>query len=234
MAEFGQITHENLSSRVYREIREAMINGQYEPGERIVIAALATKLGTSITPVREAIFRLVSEQALELKAATSVHVRMPSVRQLEEIQLIRILLEGAATERAAERITDRQLADLDAIQAEFIEAAGHDPKRASIHNRRFHFALMEFSELETVASIVENLWVIMGPLLKVFHQTVPGRQLGPDSHRHFDVLAALRARDPARARAAMVDDIRWGKVLIDWLDSQSGGTRLSRRELVVS
>jgi DNA-binding GntR family transcriptional regulator len=60
------IEKENLSSRVYSEIRNALMNGQYEPGERLRISALAEQLGVSITPVREAIFRLVSEQGLEM------------------------------------------------------------------------------------------------------------------------------------------------------------------------
>ena len=53
------------------------------------------------SPVREAIFRLVSEQALEMKAATAIHVPLLDSERLQEIQLIRVQLEGVAAERAA-------------------------------------------------------------------------------------------------------------------------------------
>lgn len=221
MAELRQVEKENLSARVYGRIRRALIDGQFEPGERLRISALAADLGTSITPVREAIFRLVSEQALEMKAATAIHVPMLDSARLREIQLVRIQLEGAATERAAERITDKQLRRLEAIQAEFIEAAASNPKKASLKNRDFHFALLEIAELPLVESIVENMWTLMGPLLSVFHTTMPPRQIAGKDHRHYDVLAALKAKDPAGAKRAIQQDIEWGLVMADWLDRQA-------------
>lgn len=221
MAELRQIETENLSARVYGRIRRALIDGQFEPGERLRISALAADLGTSITPVREAIFRLVSEQALEMKAATAIHVPLLDSARLKEIQLIRMELEGAAAARAAQRITDKQIRRLELIQEEFIEAAASNPKKASLKNRDFHFALIEIAELPLLESIVENMWTLMGPLLSVFHSTLPPRQIAGEDHRHYDVLAALRARDPERAQHAIQQDIAWGLVMADWLDEQA-------------
>lgn len=216
-----QVEKENLSARVYGRLRRALIDGQFAPGERLRISALAEELGTSITPVREAIFRLVSEQALEMKAATAIHVPMLDSARLREIQLVRVLLEGEAAERAARRITDRQLRRLEAIQEEFKDAAATNPKKASLKNRDFHFALLEIAELPLVESIVENMWTLMGPLLGVFHATLPPRQIAGEDHWHYRVLAALKARDPAGARAAIAKDIEWGLVMADWLDQQA-------------
>ncbi|WP_376100969.1 GntR family transcriptional regulator (plasmid) [Roseomonas sp. CCTCC AB2023176] len=206
---------------MHRLIRNALMDGQYEPGERIRISTVASELGTSITPVREAIFRLVSEGALELKAATSVQVPILSVSQLREIQTVRILLEGVLTERAGEVITERQLSDLERIQEDFIAAAERDAKLASLHNRRFHFALMTIAAQPTIAGVVENMWVMMGSLLKVFHDTVPQRELSKDRHRHYDVLSALREGRPVAAREAMEADIRWGMLLVEWLEEET-------------
>src|SRR6218665_3771169 len=96
MAELGRVEKQNLPERVYVEIRNALMNGQYPPGERLRIAVLAEVLGTSITPVREAIFRLASEKALEITAATSIIVPQIELDTVREIQLMRRLLEGAA------------------------------------------------------------------------------------------------------------------------------------------
>ncbi|MFG1413869.1 GntR family transcriptional regulator [Xanthobacter sp. VTT E-85241] len=221
MAELQQVEKENLSARVYGRIRRALIDGQFEPGERLRISTLAAELGTSITPVREAIFRLVSEQALEMKAATAIHVPLLDSERLQEIQLIRVQLEGVAAERAAGLITDKQLRKLEAIQAEFIEAAATNPKKASIKNRDFHFALLDIAQLPRVESIVENMWTLMGPLLSVFHSTMPPRQIAGKDHKHYDVLTALRARDPVAAREAIQADIEWGRVLVAWVEAQS-------------
>lgn len=79
------IAKHNLSSRVYLRIRDGLVNGQFEPGERLTIGILAKEMGVSSTPVREAIFRLVSEQALEMKAATAVNVPVITSGNLREI-----------------------------------------------------------------------------------------------------------------------------------------------------
>lgn len=220
MAALQQVEKENLSMQIYRQIRRALMDGQFEPGQRLRIAALADALGTSITPVRESIFRLVSEQALEIKAATAVHVPLLDPDKVREIQLVRIQLEGAAAARAASVITDAQLRQLDTLQAAFIKAAKTDAKRASEHNRDFHFAILQIAGLPMVEAIVENMWVLMGPLLHVFHTTMPKRQISGKQHRHYEVLSALRARDPAAARAALQQDIEWGSMLVDWLEAR--------------
>jgi DNA-binding GntR family transcriptional regulator len=214
------IGKENLSSRAYSEIRNALIDGQYEPGERLTISRLAEEMGVSITPVREAIFRLVSEGALEMKAATAVHVPIITAEHLREIQLIRHHLEGAAAERAAERITPERLKALEEVQDRFVEAAALDPKLASLHNRAFHFGLMAAGNLPTAYGMVEALWVIMGPLFQIFHLRAAPRDLKKDRHRHEDILNALRRRDPASAREALQADIAWGQIMIDWLEER--------------
>lgn len=223
------IKKENLSSRVYSEIRNALMDGQFEPGERLTISHIAEHMGVSITPVREAIFRLVSEGALDMKAATAVHVPIVTSRQLREIQLIRQFLEGTAAERAAERITPEQLAELEAIQDRFVAAASHDPKLASLHNRAFHFRLMAAGDMPTAYNIVESLWVGMGSLFQIFHIRAEPRDLRKDRHPHEDVLNALRRRDPAGTRTALQADIAWGQIMIDWLEererAQAAGPR---------
>lgn len=218
------IEKENLSSRVYSEIRNALMNGQYEPGERLRIGALAEQMGVSITPVREAIFRLVSEQGLEMKAATAVHVPVITADHLREIQLIRHHLEGAAAEKAAIKIAPADYESLEDLQERFVAAAAVSPKKASKLNREFHFAIMAAAELPTVFSVVEALWVTLGPLLQVFHARAPKRDLRRDRHRHEDVLVALKKRDPERARRALQADIAWGQLMIDWLEQREAGT----------
>ncbi|SDN35534.1 GntR family transcriptional regulator [Ensifer sp. YR511] len=214
------IGKENLSSRAYSEIRNALIDGQYEPGERLTISRLANEMGVSITPVREAIFRLVSEGALEMKAATAVHVPIITAEHLREIQLIRFHLEGAAAGRAAERITPEQLQALEEIQDRFVTAAALDPKLASLHNRAFHFGLMAAGNLPTAYGMLEALWVVMGPLFQIFHLRAAPRDLKKDRHRHEDILNALRRRDSVATREALQADIAWGQIMIDWLEER--------------
>lgn len=94
-----------LVNRVYGRIRAALTDGEFSPGERLRTKDLSVQLGTSVTLVREAIFKLVSERALEMRAATAIHVPTRDPDDLRQIQLMRMALEGAAAERACVMMT---------------------------------------------------------------------------------------------------------------------------------
>ncbi|AVJ29379.1 MULTISPECIES: GntR family transcriptional regulator [Achromobacter] len=218
MPSLKPVKKENLSVRVYNEIRNALINGQYEPGERLIIGELAQEMGVSITPVREAIFRLISEQGLEMQAATAVYVPYVNSEKLREIQQIRFHLEGMGAAEAAQNITRKQLDNLIALQRDFISCTSTDPKRASYLNRKFHFAILEASNKPILRNTVESFWVITGPILKVFHVKTAGLDYSENEHRHEAVIEALEARDSEAARSAIQADLVWGgKIMIDWL-----------------
>src|SRR5690606_7854615 len=118
---------ENLSAQLYGSLRSALMDGQYAPGERLTIASIAGDYGTSITPVREAIFRLVTERALEMRASTSIRVPVLNPARLREIQKIRRELEGLAAYTVAGRITETELLELNSIQVDFMRSVTKDP-----------------------------------------------------------------------------------------------------------
>ena len=114
--------------------------------------------------MREAIFRLISEQGLEMQAATAVYVPYVNSEKLREIQQIRFHLEGMGAAEAAQNITRKQLDNLIALQRDFISCTATDPKRASYLNRKFHFAILEASNKPILRNTVESFWVITGPI----------------------------------------------------------------------
>ncbi|MFB2551932.1 GntR family transcriptional regulator [Ensifer soli] len=221
MGTLGKIDRGNLSSQVYDAIRNSLMDGRYPPGDRLRISALADELGVSITPVREAIFRLVSEHALEMTAATAIRVRDLKAAEVAEIQTIRHHLEGEAALQAAARITPPDLQALETLQEDFRLAAASDPQQAALLNRQFHFQLVAAARMPLIFATVENMWTLLGPLLRLFHMTVPARDLASERHKHYDVLAALRARDGDGARAAIQADIGWGRLMVEWMEERS-------------
>lgn len=224
----AKIVRQSLSEQLYEGLRLALMNGQYEPGERVTISGLAEEYGTSITPVREAIFRLVSERALQMRAATSFQVPRFDTAQLLEIQTIRIELEGRAAYEAAARITRKELDQLRAINAKFIAAAGVDPAKASILNRDFHFALLRMSDMPLLVGLCENMWTLIGPVLRLFHMRMPVREVASDEHKHHELLAALEAGDSERSRRAIQDDIAWAQELIRGIGSELSASAAAR------
>jgi len=227
MTQLPKINKGNLSEQVYGTIRSSLMDGRYTPGERLTIASLADQLGVSITPVREAIFRLVTERALEMRAATSIQVRSLTPPELREIQLIRYHLEGEAAAQAALKISKKMLDDLEALQTLFSKAAAKDPLEASRINREFHFKLAEAAEMPMLYVMIESMWAQMGPLIHLYHLNTSKRVLTSDSHGHYPLLRSLAARDSDGARSALQADIRVGTVMVEWLEAKEAASAAS-------
>src|SRR5690625_1562774 len=102
---FKAIQHENMGDKVYSEIAAALMEGKIKPNDKLRIRELAASLGTSVTPVRDAILRLVQDGALTMRSPRDIRVAEIDLEQYLEIRDIRLKLEGMAAARAAENST---------------------------------------------------------------------------------------------------------------------------------
>src|ERR1700710_2982563 len=129
----------NLSAMVYEQLRSALMSGYYAPGQRLTLVDLANELGTSVTPVREAIFRLAADGALEMPKAQTIDVPILSESSVAELKMIRMHLEGEAAAAAALKATRKEVAAVDRINEAFFKALDQgDPHQASDYNRECH------------------------------------------------------------------------------------------------
>ena len=228
-----------VQERVYQELRDALYQGRFMPGEVLTIRALAAALGTSPMPVREAIQRLVTENALTQLPNRTFQVAALTLETYDEWIRMRCELEGYAAQRAALRSTAaicRRLREINAKFAKEIEA-----ERASgmlEGNQHFHFAVYEAAQSESLLKVIGSLWLRFGPVL-AFVQHVPGSiemfRRGVDVHER--VVAAMERHDAHEARFALALDIRaaasWFKhhhfgAIVDAKDEAPPGRR-SRR-----
>ncbi|RWL85593.1 MAG: GntR family transcriptional regulator [Mesorhizobium sp.] len=199
----------SLSARIYNKVREGLIIGNFAPGDRLLMQDLAEQLGTSITPVREACLRLVSEQALELRSSRFVTVPDLSPARYIQIKLIRMALEGLATEYAADHVTPADLEQLESFRASFVksEKAGN-LKEARSSNRAFHFGVYRLSRMPMLIGQIESMWASMGPILNVYYREIPRGYTCANEHDHL--IEALRAGNKKKAREAIENDIKRG------------------------
>src|SRR5690606_1099056 len=108
---------------VYAALRRAQMAGRFSPGQEMVVRALARAFGTSPMPVREALRRLVSENALEYGANRTIHVPAISLERLADLRRCRTMIEGTAVEWGVARAGRRHLDELTAINAAVLEAS---------------------------------------------------------------------------------------------------------------
>lgn len=217
----ASIAQGSLSQRAYSVLREGLINGHFRPGQRLVMQDLADQLGTSITPVREACMRLVSEGGLQLRSGRFAVVPPMTLERYMEVRLMRLELEGLAAEVAAERATEADIARLNEIHPLYVAADRHDlPGDAFRLNRDFHFAVYGMSRLSMLVSHIESLWTSMGPMLTIFFMEGKRTYYGAETHKQ--VIECIEARDGRGARDAIRRDIIAGGVdFIRFLEEQS-------------
>lgn len=212
----------SLSARIYNKLREGLIVGNFTPGQRLLMQDLAQQLGTSVTPVREACLRLVSEQALELRSGRFVTVPDLTRERYWQIRLIRIALEGLAAELAVEHVTPEDIARLREIHEQFAAAdRAAEADKARSFNREFHFGVYRLSKIPMLVGQIESLWISMGPILNVLYRVEENDYVGADEH--LTLLDALATGKKKAARAALERDIvRGGVNLLKYFDRIEG------------
>lgn len=215
IAGLATLEHGNLGETVYARIADALIKGRFSPGARLTIRDLAQALGTSATPVRDAIQRLIQDEALVQKSAREVRVPVMTLARYREIRRIRIKLEGLAARESAlqARPADiERLTGLVALNETAIARA--DWATALELNQTFHFALAEIARMEVLRGLLNRLWLQMGPLIADAYPG--GGRVMIDNH--YRVVEAIAARNPDAAEQAIADDIgEAGKVILERL-----------------
>lgn len=198
----------NLHERVYLHLREALMAGKFRPGEPLTLRALAGALGTSVIPARDAVLRLSAERAL-VRAGRSVQVPVLERQQLQDILRFRVLLEGEAAALAAERATAEDVAAIEAANERVLRARqGRQLDRFLAANQRFHFAVYAGAHNDLLQSMIETLWLQIGPHLAYAAATRRVTDLtGVDLTPHDRMIEAIRGRDGRAARAALRADL---------------------------
>jgi len=151
-----------MSVPVYDQLRALILSEEIGPDTMLVETSLATRLGVSRTPIREALRRLEQDGLVE-RTSRGTRVVERSPEQILEIYELRILLEGQAARAAAERATSLDINRLRAIH-EQMEAAGPDDDQHRVRlNRLFHEALWAASHNGTLVEVIDRLIAHLHP-----------------------------------------------------------------------
>ncbi|HVI50547.1 MAG TPA: GntR family transcriptional regulator [Candidatus Sulfotelmatobacter sp.] len=201
------IEYENLSSTVYATLCDALIKGQFRPGDRLKIRDIAQKLGTSVTPVRDAILRLTHDDALVFHSARDIRIPVVGMDRYMEIRSIRLRLESLAAENAAKRATIKDIDRLSLLIERNEKAIAEGDGLLGIElNQAFHFELSVIAQMPVLYGTLRRIWLQMGPLVAASYNQ-GGRSM---IDHHYPVLDALKRHEPEAASAAIMQDILTG------------------------
>ncbi|KJC38724.1 GntR family transcriptional regulator [Bradyrhizobium sp. LTSP857] len=230
----GLVGRDNLTARVFGELRLALMEGRFRPGHRFKIRELAEAMGVSETPIREALMQLVRARVLDMQASRSIEVARLSAAQYEELRGIRILLEGLAAERATTRISKADIANLKKYHQALVAAErGRRWREAVQVNWQFHHTLYKAADAPELLEMIETIWLRNGPLLNMLYPhatpTYPGR------HQHLNVLDGLTARNPEAVKQSIQADLlEGGARLLQLLQDIEAGATPSELDAAVT
>lgn len=200
------LTRDSLNAQAYGRLCRDLKAGRFAPGEKLKLRDLAAEMGISPTPVREALARLISEQALEQVGHHSVRVPIMSEGRFAEVRELRLMLEGQAAARAAQHAGPddiKRLEDIHERMAALREAG--DTAGELLESERFHMAVYALARMPVLQRIVEGLWLQCGPLMKALQTHALGQPR--KQHPHHMVLRGLRRHDGEVARRGVHDEI---------------------------
>jgi DNA-binding GntR family transcriptional regulator len=194
----SESTSRNL---IYMDLRRSISLGHCQPGERLDPDTLAKNYGTSVTPVRDALQMLGQEGLVTIKPRSGYFVTRITLKQLRDMLELREILELAAIERAAARISEAQLEELKHVHAGYTGDDDESSDRYASENKRFHYLIARASGNQELAEMLSRLH---DRLARYMVLVSTSEML---EHGHARLIEALRSRDPAKARQVMTDEL---------------------------
>jgi len=202
-----------LFQELARKITHLIASGTYNVGERLPPEReLALEHEVSRPTVREALIALEVQGIVEVRVGSGAYVkRMPGKNDIPgfnisafELTEARLLFEGEAAALAATQINDEELAELDLLVRDIAEE-NHKPGGTEQADRAFHLAIARATRNTAIYNTIEELWRLRStsPESALLHEKARTANVKPVVDEHMAILRALRAHDPAQARAAM-------------------------------
>ncbi|NOD94105.1 FCD domain-containing protein [Ruegeria sp. HKCCD4884] len=198
--------------QVYQTLRSQILFGELVPGQPVTIQGLTDSLGVGMTPVREAIRRLISDGALVFQGNRRVSVPLLTTADIEQMIFARISIESELSRRATGNLQTADIDHLVRIDKHLDRMIADGDVGGYLRlNQTFHETLYSHANAAILSDLAERLWLRFGPSLRVVCGRF-GTQSLPD--RHKDIITALRNGDAEMAAKATAQDIEQGMELI--------------------
>jgi DNA-binding GntR family transcriptional regulator len=197
---------QSLVDRVSHEVRRSIIEGRVRPGESLSISDLATDLGVSPSPVREALQRLAGQGLVLLRPARTAVIAPLEVGDLEEIYRLRQLIEVDAVVRALALLTQDDVREMEA-ELETARVAALDTTAFWEAHDAFHRVLLQPVLTPRLDQLITQLWQSAQRYIRLVYIETDALSERNAVERHVPLIDAARSADPERMRAVYTDHL---------------------------
>ena len=214
--------HESLSEQAYRAIKDDIVSGVHATGERLSLDRLAEEYQVSKTPIRDALNALQHEGLVEVVPRVGYFVSQMSLEDIQDIFDLRVIIEGAAAELAAQHITEKELRDLQSVHGNYTPGDVDSYRQYLQQCREFHCKVADATRNRRLADVVERVLDQLQRLISLRLDLRPSSARMVEEHRQL--IAALRERDGGLARKLTVASIEHARNAV--LEAIMRGARL--------
>ncbi|PLX34961.1 MAG: GntR family transcriptional regulator [Clostridiales bacterium] len=202
--------NKSLTTVIFERIRDDILYGKYDKGEKIVEAKLAEEFNVSRTPVREALKQLELDDLVENIPNRGVVVKGISKQDIVDIFTIRLAIEGIAVEWAIERMDQEDMQKIKEIY-ELMEfyTFKKDVKKFAELNTKFHEAIYKATKSRYLENVLKNYQVFM-KVVRYKSLEKPGRLEGA-LNEHKRIVDALMEKDVDRAKDVVIEHVKHSK-----------------------
>ncbi len=189
-----------LRERVYEAIAEMIVTRELKPGEHLVESELASDLGVSRQPVREALQHLQTEGWVDLRPGHGAFVHVPTDEEADQLLAVRAILESESARLAAEHVTEERLETLRALQRVGEDAVVTDDQAAMVDaNTALHTHVVSMSGNIVLADLIASV----ARRVRWYYLPI-ARSRGKDAwDEHADIIDAIAGKDAPRAADLM-------------------------------
>ncbi|MFJ5624795.1 GntR family transcriptional regulator [Peribacillus loiseleuriae] len=198
-----------ITAQVSNAIREAIVTGEYEPGQKLSEAVLSEYYKVSRTPIREALKQLEREGLVEIIPRVGTCVTKPTEKELNELFALKEVLEGLAAGLLAERGSSEEINKLKAAVADMEKAIQiSDNKQYVEANNTFHTVILEGADNSKLSNML-NLLLNQIPYNRYVFVTIEDPvRLKQSLKEHQLILATIEKGDREEAEKSMREHVR--------------------------
>jgi len=197
-----------LSQWVYDELKKKIITCEFRPGTIIEEVALSRHLEVSRTPIRSALSHLESENLVYSTPRKGFTVKQLSIKEFNEIGVVREMLEGFAAETAAVNLLKGEMEELTEFMTQFkaFQGATLDEEVLARHNdldMQLHSLILRVCANRTIERIIHNL----RDKIQQIRFIATRERFEKSIREHIEIIKALKNRDPKMSKKTMTEHI---------------------------
>ncbi|MHA7273414.1 GntR family transcriptional regulator [Arthrobacter sp. TMT4-20] len=203
------VMYKTKSDLAYAEVRSRILSGALPPGSLLPQRQLAASLGMSLTPLREALKRLMTEGLVDLESHRDARVSTIDSQEVRDFMDVRLALDPFAAQLAAERYTESDVAVMEEAFKNLLPVTRTHGDAALSAHREFHASIYRATHNPRLIHLLDETWDQSDRYRRLGLARPEGESLRAQDHdEHADLLRLVLARRPEAARDLMEGHVR--------------------------